>query len=88
MQTGILWWNGMAVFSIRLLQKPVGNMASKSFPETSVEIASFSSSFNVQIKFYTSLRAESKLITLWSEFVIFFFLQPKQNVRMMLKWHI
>ena len=34
------------------------------------------------IKFYASLRAESKLITLQSEFVIFSFLQPEQNVRM------
>ena len=40
------------------------------------------------IKFYASLRAESKLITLQSEFVIFFFLQPEQNVRMILKWHM
>ena len=39
------------------------------------------------IKFYASLRAESKLITLQSEFVIFSFLQPEKNVRMMLKWH-
>ena len=35
-------------WNIRLFQKPVGNMTSTSFPETTVEIASFGSNFTAQ----------------------------------------
>ena len=75
-------------------QKPVGNMASKSFPETSIEIASFCPDFNArdilnsERHLSASSRAESKLITSQSEFAIILLLLQERNVRITLKWLI
>ena len=44
----IISFIGTNTWNIRLFQKPVGNMASKSFPETSIEIASFCPDFNAR----------------------------------------
>ena len=67
-------------WNIRFFQKPVGNTASNSFSETSVEIVSFCSDFNArdilnsERHLSASSRAESKLINSQSEFAFFLFL--------------
>ena len=67
-------------WNIRFFQKPVGNTASNSFWETSVEIVSFCSDFNArdilnsERHLSASSRAESKLINSQSEFAFFLFL--------------
>ena len=66
-------------WNIRLFQKPVGNMTSTSFPETTVEIVSFGSNFtaqdilNSERHLSASSRGDLKLITSRSQFPIILF---------------
>ena len=74
-------------WNIRLFQKPVGNMTSTSFPETTVEIASFGSNFTAQDKpkLWKTLKCFLKRGFETNNFTISV---SHHSLWMMPKWHI